>query len=261
MPALVRLDDRGVIEAFLRRDTWRHLFELGDLDDRFWFRTRWFGWRGDGGLSQIALLYTGRASPVLLCYGDAPMEDARAFAEELVPELPPVMYAHIGLELTDIFRSRYKVRDTGTCLQMYLTKPSRIPEVNPNETIVLTPEDAGALEAFYAENFPSSALDTAMLSTRRLLGVKRDGQLVAVAGLHVYSRALRVAALGGIAVHLNHRRQGLGSSVTSALCLSLLHEDMTHIALDVMTDSAGAIEMYERLGFERGLVFQTAMLT
>jgi ribosomal protein S18 acetylase RimI-like enzyme len=200
-------------------------------------------------------------SPVLLCSGDAPMEDARAFAEELMPELPPVMYAHIGLELVDIFRSRYDVCDTRTCLQMYLTQLSRTPEVNPNETIVLTPDDAGALEAFYAEDFPSSALDTAMLSTRRLLGVKRDGQLVAVAGLHVYSPAFRVAALGGIAVHLNHRRQGLGRTVTSALCRTLFHEDITHIALDVITDSVGAIEMYERLGFVRGLVFQTAVLT
>jgi hypothetical protein len=40
---LIEVDDRARLEAWLRRDPAMHLYELGDLDDFFWPRTRWYG--------------------------------------------------------------------------------------------------------------------------------------------------------------------------------------------------------------------------
>ncbi|MHB8902244.1 MAG: hypothetical protein ACYC6Y_26090 [Thermoguttaceae bacterium] len=38
--------DKGVIEAFLRRNMPLHLYELGDLDERFWPSPTWCGHMG-----------------------------------------------------------------------------------------------------------------------------------------------------------------------------------------------------------------------
>ncbi len=256
---LVTLMDRREIEAFLRRATSRHVFEIGDLDQRFWPQTTWFGWKSDGVVEQVALLYQPPGRSILLLYSDSPIESAEAFAHKLVPLLPRRMYAHLGVDLAPILEQRFVLSGGGLCLQMNLTRTDAIAE-SRYETVLLTPDDAAALDLFYAEHDPATQLDTAMLSTLRMRGVKQDGAIVAVAGLHVYSKAYRVAALGGIATHTAFRRRGLGTSVTAALCRSLLDEGIETIALDVMLDNTGAISIYEKLGFERGLVFRTGVL-
>jgi len=38
----VCLHDKSAIEQFLRRNTWLHLYELGDLDEFFWQYTTWY---------------------------------------------------------------------------------------------------------------------------------------------------------------------------------------------------------------------------
>lgn len=60
------LHDREEIEEFLRRDTPLHLYALGDLDDFFWPFTTWYGWREEGELQAVVLLYVGQSLPVVL---------------------------------------------------------------------------------------------------------------------------------------------------------------------------------------------------
>ncbi len=259
MSGVVEIRERRVIEAFLRRNAERHVFEIGDLDERFWPHTTWYGWHGDAGLEQIALLYQPPGRSVLLMYGDPPLESAAAFARDLVALLPQRMYAHLGVDLVPIFEQRFVLSGDGLCLQMNLKRPDAITEPR-YETVVLTPDDASALAAFYAEHDPVTQFDTAMLSTLRMRGVKQGAEIIAVAGLHVYSKAYSVAALGGVATHAAYRRKGLGTGVTAALCTFLLDEGIETIALDVMLDNTGAISIYEKLGFERGLVFRTGTL-
>lgn len=84
---LVSLQDKAEIEAFLRGRASLHLFELGDLDDQYWPDTRWFGWRTNGGLSQVALFYTGLGTPVLM----------RGLLAALQDEMPSRLYCHLRL--------------------------------------------------------------------------------------------------------------------------------------------------------------------
>jgi GNAT superfamily N-acetyltransferase len=259
MPELVLLTDRSTIEAFLRRDTARHLFELGDLDERYWPHTKWYRWQAGDRLSQIALLYTRPSRPVLLFYGDPPLEEARDFATALLPHLPTRMYAHLGLEVVSEFERRFGVERRGLCQQMQLIHPERLP-IAGDDVAVLTPEDAQELAGFYERHYPDTAFDPGMLSTRQFRAVRREGTIVSVAGLHIYSDAYHVAALGNVATAASVRRLGLGRRVSAALCRSLVDSGIETIGLDVMVDNSPAIAMWESLGFETGLVFQTCTL-
>ena len=79
--------------------------------------------------------------------------------------------------------------------------------------------------------------------------LRRDDKLVSVAGVHVYSEAYKVAALGNITTHPAYRGQGLARIVTARLCRSLL-ETVDYIGLNVKVDNQSAISLYQRLGFE-----------
>ena len=89
-----------------------------------------------------------------------------------------------------------------------------------------------------------------MLATGRYVGVRRDGRLACVAGVHVYSPTWRVAALGNVATLPELRGQGLARGACAALCHLLLRDGIETIALNVRADNAPAIAAYTRLGFE-----------
>jgi predicted GNAT family acetyltransferase len=91
--------------------------------------------------------------------------------------------------------------------------------------------------------------DKDMLETKQYYGIRRFGELVSVAGVHVYSRRYRVAALGNVTTHPDYRGRGYGRIVTARVCQSLLR-DIEHIGLNVKADNISAIKCYERLGFE-----------
>jgi ribosomal protein S18 acetylase RimI-like enzyme len=80
-------------------------------------------------------------------------------------------------------------------------------------------------------------------------GIRLAGELVSIAGVHVYSPAYRVAALGNITTHPDHRNQGFGRAVTAQICVSL-KEKVDFIGLNVRCDNLPALGLYRSLGFD-----------
>ena len=99
--AVVELRDRDVLAAFLRGRPAVHAYELGDLDDFFWPRTRWRAWRPDGRVEQVALLYDEPDPPVLLALADEPESAMRRLLEAIAADLPPRLYAHLSPGVVD----------------------------------------------------------------------------------------------------------------------------------------------------------------
>jgi predicted GNAT family acetyltransferase len=87
-----------------------------------------------------------------------------------------------------------------------------------------------------------------MLETGQYVGIRRAGRIVAVAGVHVWSPAYRVSAIGNVTVHPEHRGQRLAQRVTAALCRRL-RETTDVVTLNVKADNAAAIAAYQRIGF------------
>jgi predicted GNAT family acetyltransferase len=117
------------------------------------------------------------------------------------------------------------------------------------EAAALGLADLNEALAFYEQSYPGNWFDARMLETGRYYGLWDAGRLVSVAGVHVYSRRYRVAALGNIATDPAHRRKGYGTLVTAQLCRTLLGET-DHIGLNVKADNEAAMRCYQRLGFE-----------
>ena len=90
-------------------------------------------------------------------------------------------------------------------------------------------------------------------------GIRNDTMLLSIAGVHVYSKKYRVAALGNIATHPEHRGKGYGTAVTARLCRELL-EHVDTIGLNVGVDNTAAIKCYKKLGFEFTAVYNEIMV-
>lgn len=249
-PAFVEPTDPALIERFARRDPALHLYELGDLDPFFWPHTRWFGWPGpDGGLAALALLYTGQQLPVLLALGRNDDGAIERLAEAIAPRLPPRLYAHLSPGVLARLGERFAPHPHGRYLKMELARRNRLGEEDHHGTVLLGPADEEEVRRFYAHAYPGNWFDPRMLETERYVGLREGGTLVCIAGVHVLSRAQRVAALGNVATAPARRGLGLARRATAVLSRRLLADGIEVIGLNVRADNEAAIACYRRLGF------------
>lgn len=235
--------DRGELERLLRKDPALHAYELGDLDDFFWPHTTWYR-HGDS----VALVYHGAGRPILLAL-DTPggIGDLAELVEGLVFLLPQRFYAHVSVGVEGVLGKHFRLEPGGLHHKLALTEPGRLDKVEAAGE-VLTEADLPALTRLYLSGYPGNAFDPRLLQTGQYVGLKQDGRLVAVAGVHIWSPAQRVATLGNVTVHPEVRGQGLGTAVVAMVCRRLL-PTVEVIALNVKADNASAIALYTRLGF------------
>jgi len=255
---LVQLRDREAIAAFCRRRPAVHAYELGDLDDFFWPHTRWFAWEEDGALSQLALLYTENEPPVLIALAEEPLPTMDLLLAELLPALPKQVYAHLTPSLLDVMSHRYELDAQGRHLKMGLARHDLV-ELDPNVQ-PLRPEDVEEVLAFYAEAYPHTWFVPRMLESGRYVGLREDGALVCVAGVHVWSPTWRVAAIGNVATLPSHRSRGLARTACSHLIALLLGDGLDTIGLNVRADNLPAITAYVALGFEPVAQYEEVLL-
>jgi len=241
----ILLHDKPLIESALRRNTQLHLYELGDLDDFFWDHTTWYA---DDSLREIVLIYNGVNPPVLLALTHDPAR-MRTLLNATRPHLPKNFYAHLSDDLVDIFADDYEIESHGLHLKMSLTTPRPVDAVNSSEAFNLTSNNLDEIKALYEVSYPGNWFDARVLETEMFFGVRREKKLVSIGGVHVYSPHYRVAALGNITTHPDHRGQGLAMISTAKLCQEI-RKHVDHIGLNVLANNASAIACYKKLGFE-----------
>lgn len=241
-PEVLVLHDRDIIERCLARDPLLHLYELGDLDAFSWPRTSWYA---SDDLEAIVLLYAASPPALLAMRGTS---EASVLLEQVAPLLPRYFHAQMAPSLVAVLERSYRLSGRMTTLRMALERPESLPAEDPAVEI-LTPESEGELLAFYDESYPEHWFDPAMLATERYMGLRVDGRLACVAGVHVWSPRFRVAALGNIATHPGFRGRGLANRAVGTLCRRLLQE-VDHIGLNVRAVNEPALRCYRGLGFE-----------
>ncbi|HOG78692.1 MAG TPA: GNAT family N-acetyltransferase [Anaerolineaceae bacterium] len=256
------LHDRAAIAAYLRQDLLVHLYELGDLDDFFWPYTTWYASLNHGDIERLALLYTGSELPILLATAAADDQPMINLLKALLPFLPRQFYAHLpaGMDF-GFLRAEYQMESYGVHDKMALqerTGAGSLP--HPADKIrQVKIEDLPELIGFYEAAYPGNWFDPRMIETGQYYGLWRSGRLVSVAGVHVYSPAQGVAALGNITTLPELRGSGLGTAVTGALCQALGNQVGT-IGLNVRADNTAAIACYQKLGFRRVTQYEEWML-
>jgi ribosomal protein S18 acetylase RimI-like enzyme len=241
------ISDPAEIATFTHAEPWLHLYELGDLDARFFPHTRWWGIGAP--LRALCLLYTASDPPTLICLApERELPAAEALLSELAPELTPPFYAHLtpGLERLLVGSRRFEGRHS----KMGLCQPERLRQFDAELADVerLGTEHSGELEALYQKSSAHSWFAAWTLETGFYFGLREGGALVAAAGVHVVCPEQRVAAIGNVATDPAYRGRGLATRVTARLCRALL-EVADHVGLNVQADNAAAIACYRKLGF------------
>ncbi|MFD0273475.1 GNAT family N-acetyltransferase [Kitasatospora sp. NPDC127111] len=240
----VSVHDRSELAALLQRDPALHAYELGDLDDFFWPWTVWYRHR-----DSVALVYHGNGHPTLLAFERPERVGAlRELLTGLRPLLPRRFHALVTEGAEDVLGDGPDVEPHGLHLRMALTDRAgvlaRAPQAEP-----LTRADLADLLELYGAAYPDNWFDPRMLDTGQYVGIRDEGELVATAGVHVWSPAYRIAVLGNVATHPRVRGRGLGRAVVSTLCGRLL-DTVDHVALNVRANNAAAVGLYTSLGFD-----------
>jgi GNAT superfamily N-acetyltransferase len=244
------LHDKQTIEACLRQHTFLHLYEIGDLDDFFWPYTTWYALQDQyAQINQLALLYTGEATPVLLGLSED-LDGLHALIQSMLPLLPKQFDMHLSGDAAAVLEPAYQLRSYGLHYKMALVDPKAIEQIGTTQVVQLTFSDLEAIEELYRISYPGNRFDARMLETGHYFGIYTGKQLVSIAGIHVYSPRYKVATLGNVTTHSGYRKTGLGTATCAKLCQAL-RQSIEHIGLNVKADNISAIAVYERLGFRR----------
>lgn len=246
----VCLHDKHIIEAYLRQNTFLHLYALGDLDDFFWQYTTWYAtYYQNQQIDQLALLYIGGPTPVLLALSDDP-SGLQSLLQAILPLLPRTFDAHLSDKVVSLLAEQYHIHPYGTHYKMALRDYTALNTVDTSQVAPLGLADLAQIEELYRVSYPDNWFDPRMLETGCYFGIRLDNRLVSIAGIHVYSPHYRVATLGNVTTHPGYRKRGLGTATCARLC-QVLSQSVEHIGLNVKADNHSAISTYERLGFVR----------
>jgi len=233
------------IEAFLRRAPLLHVYELGDLDPAMRSHVHWYARGtsgGDGVPDAVALRFDGLSVPTLIALAHDDVDALKVLLKTV--ELPRRFYAHVTPGVQSVLGG--KQTGLGRHLKMGLVGR---PNGGAAAVIRFGPGDADALFDFYKLAYPGNYFERSSLSVGPYVGLRDKRGIVAAAGVHVYSPTQRVAALGNIATHPDHRGRGLAKTVTRGL-VQLLAPHADVIGLNVRADHTAAVACYKSLGFE-----------
>ncbi len=236
-----------LLEHF-RRDPVLFAYHIGDLDDFFFEHCQWGAtYHKSTAIDECLLVYGGGAVPTVLAFGLS--ERFPDLLDEALPLLPSRFYCHYFEIYREMFAELYEETQLGSFRKMQLAEfvphhsaadEPHLRRLGRNDMLVLT--------QLYKHAYPGNYFDPRMLETGKYFGYFVDNQIVAAAGIHVYSREYNVAVLGNIATAIEQRGRGYATRVTSRLVSELADEGRL-IALNVRADNEHAIKCYDNLGF------------
>ena len=231
-----RLTDKSAIRSRLNIDREWSLYALADLDDGMFEHCDWWA-LADG----LVLVFRAIAIHPIFVLGDA------ALTKKLLVALPETTgYLNLKAHQLNAPEGIYGYRERHEMQRMFLDT------FHPRSGSVeaLSFADCGDIEHLYnSGDLGGIAFAPFQLRTGFFRGIRRNGELVAVAGVQAWSRNEGVPAAGNIFTRPDCRGQGLAQTVTSAVITSLREAGIETIGLNVENTNATAIRVYERIGF------------
>jgi len=233
-----RLAAKPEIRALLNHDRAWALYALADLDDALFGDCEWFACGATG----LALVYHGISIRPIFVTGTAP--EVRALLEAL-----PAASGYLNLRehVLPCAKGVYAYRERHQMHRMILG------DFRPRASgaVPLTPSDAPELQALFDAGQGSGiAFAPFQMETGLFRGLRNErGDLIAAAGIHVYSPAESVAGVGNVFVRQDHRGRGYAQQVLSATVTAVRAAGIQTIGLNVEHSNAAAIHAYENLGF------------
>ncbi|MFZ1683761.1 MAG: GNAT family N-acetyltransferase [Candidatus Zixiibacteriota bacterium] len=247
------IDKQRLLDHF-KKDPVLFAYHIGDLDEFFFPHCQFPSiYSSTARIEDTVLIYTGGKVPVVVAFGLT--ERFEGLVREVREFFPVPFNAHFQTSVRPVLAEVFREKPLGTLLRMKIGtfKPATI----TSDIIRLGHGHEKELEKFYKAAYPDTYFTARMLETGKYYGIRDGKSLVAVTGVHVYSREYKVAALGNIATHPKYRGKGLATKVTGHLCQELVDEGLM-VCLNVKKDNLPAIACYEKLGFEKAFEYEEA---
>jgi ribosomal protein S18 acetylase RimI-like enzyme len=231
-----RLASKPEIRRRLNADREWALFALADLDDGMFQHCDWWA-LGDS----LALVFRALSIRPIVVLGDG------AATRCLLSSLPETSgYLNLQPHQLEAAEKVYRFRERHEMARMFV----RTFTPRGGATEPLGPGACQELERLYATGDGGGiAFAPFQLETGLFRGIRQDGELAAVAGVHVFSKNEGVAAVGNVFTRPDCRGRGLAQTVTSAVVQALLDAGIQTIGLNVESANLPAIRAYERIGF------------
>ncbi|MEA1977706.1 MAG: GNAT family N-acetyltransferase [Chloroflexota bacterium] len=228
------------IRTILNVDPIWAAYALADLDPQHAAFCQWFH-----SAESVVLAYLGLTPPILFAAGQK--EDVVALAAQvphgeyqytLLPEhrfsLEPILSFQSELQM---WRMSYKGDN---------------PAIEPSpDAHRLSGDDLDSMISLFADHADRpDSFHRRQLEESPFYGAYHEGELVAVAGVHVLSESASIAAIGNVFTHPAHRGQGFGRKVSAQVIRELRRLGIQTIVLNVAKDNNAAVHLYQDLGFQ-----------
>jgi ribosomal protein S18 acetylase RimI-like enzyme len=244
--------DPAVIRAYLERDRIFAAYAICDLGAEEFGRTRWgMAWQDDEPTA-IAMEYSGPSPQPIFCMGEP--DGIEAVLGEVIR--PRLAYLAVATEALPAVQRVYRVDAAPPMVRMWVDRARFRPQ--PALTSRILPVEAGELNRLYQLGF-ASWLSSAAVSEGVYYGIRVGGRLVAAAGTHVINSRARLAVVGNVFTHADHRGRGYATAVTSAVTAELLRS-CDQVVLNVRSDNPPAINAYRHLGYAEHMRFEERLV-
>ena len=242
-------NDKERLYQHFQKDPVLFAYHIGDLDDFFFPHCQWaasYTTRRHPIVQDVVLIYHGGKIPTVMAFG---VESGYAdLLAETLDILPDQFFCHFQQDCQSVLAGQYDIEPLGTHMKMKCETVGRSAQSGDPDLFTVTSTDLPELEVFYQKAYPENYFMPRMLDTGWYRGIRINGKIAAVAGVHVVSDQYKIAVLGNIATDPAHRGRHLATRVTGGLTNELYRQGKL-VCLNVKADNAVAIKCYERLGF------------
>ena len=244
--------DRAVLREFLERDRLFSAYALCDLEEREFGQTRWGIAAVDDEIVALGMEYSGPTPQPRVLKGSN--DGVTTLLKDVVR--PRVAYVSAAEEVLPAVARHYRVDPGPSMVRMWVDRSCFQPF--PASVERLLPVEVNELNRLYQLGFAAWLPSTAV-AEGIYFGIRVNGRLAAAAGTHVISRDARLAVVGNVLTHAEHRGRGHAKAVTSAVTAELLRF-CDQVVLNVRSDNPPAIAAYRHLGYVEHCRFEERLI-
>lgn len=243
MPPLI---DLSRVRAILDRDRAWSAYAIGDLSPDLAPHCTWLAPADD--TPALVLVYRGYTPPIVFAIGDA-----HALAPLFREIDEPIVALHVRPDALASMAPVYRAAQPLANWRMAVA-PASFRPVPAGDVVPVLETDLEAVLALYEDGRSHHEephfFHPSMLRQGTFRGIREGGDLVAVAGTHLFSPEMGVCAVGNVYTRRDRRRQGFAARVTSAVVAHAIAQGISTSVLNVSQDKSGARRVYEQLGFQ-----------
>ncbi len=240
--------DREMLREFLERDRLFAAYAICDLDEREFQRTRWGIAMQQGSLVALVMEYSGQSPQPVFAMGA--IDGIEAILEGVIRTR--VGYVSARRDTLHALAAHYRVEPGPEMVRMVVDASTFVPLPGPVSRLL--PPEIGDLNRLYDLGL-AAWLPAEVLVHGVYYGVRVNGRLVAAAGTHVVSREARLAVVGNVLTHREHRGQGYAKLTTAAVTAELLRT-CDQVVLNVRSDNPPALAAYAAIGYREYTRFE-----